>query len=286
MATLDQAVTDTSILERMDLPGQWPPYGTSRASLLASPSKIGILIDSSQGLFSPKMKLLQRELAGKNRTVLYRDPAEQRDHFAQVLGDRLGDVRLWSVPLQVELQLFNRPEFVQSTQATLFLFRPEFPLVYGRIKQLRGDLDGAIGEYVTFRLNENVPSVIDKKRMIPREIRAGLDVYATLYLALAHLEKNDLKNAEDMFLMLLDLLPEPGPNRPSLNMFRWGAHANLGRIYEAKGDRRLAIAHYTQADPTMQHHGNLLRARELVWQDPMAAPPDPLPPAPPEPARP
>ena len=84
--------------------------------------------------------------------------------------------------------------------------------------------------------------------------------------------------------MLLDLLPEPGPNRPTLNMFRWGAHANLGRIYEAKGDRRRAIAHYTQIDPTMQHHGNLLRARELVWQDPMAAPPDPLPPAPSEPA--
>ena len=98
VATLDQALADPAILERMNLPGQ-SPYGTSRASLLASPSKIGILIDSSQGFFHPKMKMLQRELAGKNRTILYRDPAEQRDHFAKVLGDRLGEVKLWSMPL-------------------------------------------------------------------------------------------------------------------------------------------------------------------------------------------
>lgn len=283
VATLDQALTDTAILERMDLPGQLP-YGTSRASLLASASKLSILIDSSQGFFSPKMKLLQRELAGKNRTVLYRDPAEERDHFAQVLGDRLGEVKLWSLPVHVEVQLFTRPDFVRSTEQTLVLFGPEFPLVYARIKQLRGDLTGAIQEYVSFRLAENVPNLIDKKKTIPKQIHEGLNVYATLYLGLAHLERNDLVNAKNMFSMLLDVLPEPGPGRPTLNMFRWGAHANLGRIYEAKGDRWQAIAHYSQIDPTMQHHGNLLRARELVWQDPMAAPPDPLPPAPPEPA--
>ena len=42
VATLNQALADPAILERMDLPGQ-SPYGTSRASLLASPSRIGIL---------------------------------------------------------------------------------------------------------------------------------------------------------------------------------------------------------------------------------------------------
>ena len=89
VATLDQALADPAILERMNLPGLLP-YGTSRASLLGSPTKIGILIDSSPGYFSPKMKLLQAELSGKHRTILYRDPADQRDHFARVLGDRAG----------------------------------------------------------------------------------------------------------------------------------------------------------------------------------------------------
>jgi len=279
VATLNQALADPAILERMNLPGQ-SPYGTSRASLLASPSRIGILMDSSPGFLSPRMKLLQRELAGKNRTILYRDPSEQRDHFAQVLGDRCGEVKLWSIPLYVETELFRKAQFVQSSLQTLRLFSPEFPLVVARIKHLRGDLSGAIQEYVSFRLAKNLPLVIDKKKTIPKEIQDGLDIYATNYLALAQLERNSPGQAESMFLRLLELLPESGSNQHRYNMLRWGAQANLGRIYEAKGDLRRAIAYYGQLDPTMQYHGNLLRARELVWQDPMAAAPDPLPPAP------
>ena len=72
-----------------------------------------------------------------------------------------------------------------------------------------------------------------------------------------------------MFEKTLELLPEPGPNQPYYNMFRWGANANLGRIYEIKNDACRAIAYYTQRDPTQQYVGNLLRARELVWRDPM-----------------
>ena len=82
---------------------------------------------------------------------------------------------------------------------TLLLFRPEFPLVFARIKQLRGDLPDAIQEYVSFRLAENVPLVIDKKKMIPKEIQDGLDVYATNYLALAHLERNALTRPRACF---------------------------------------------------------------------------------------
>jgi hypothetical protein len=290
VASLDEVMSDPSLLERMDLPGQ-EPYETSRASLLASPSKIGVLIDSSPEYFSPKMRLLQQELAGKNRTILYRDPAEERDQFAQVLGDRVGDVKLWQVPLYVRHQLFTNGQFVQSTMRSMMLLGPEYPLVYARIKQLRGDFPEAIAEYVSFRLAPNVPFANlddkkdktknkDKDKFVPKDIQQALDAYSTYYLALAHLERNNLSQAKDMFLMLLDLLPEPGPNQPYVNMFRWGAHANLGRIYEAEGDRRHAIAHYSQSDPTMQHIGNLLRAREMVWEDPMAPPPDPLPAAP------
>ena len=234
------------------------------------------------------MRLLQRELAGKDRTVLFRDPAAQRDHFAQVMGDRLGDVRLWQFPLYVRHELFTNGQFVQATMQSMLLLRPEYPLVYARIKQLRGDFSHAVEDYVTFRLAPNVPFVTgnDKKKtkgqeqFIPKDIQRALDAYATNYLALAQLERNNLVQARDMFLMLLDLLPDPGPGQPRYNMLRWGAHANLGRIYEAMGDRRQAIAHYAQADPTTQHIGNLLRAREILWENPMEPPPDVLPHAP------
>ncbi len=147
MATLAEALSDPSILERMNLPGQ-APYFTSRASLLASTTKIGVLIDSSSGYSAPKMRLLQRELSGKNRTILYRDPAEQRDHFGRVLAPHNGTVSLWRLPMEVETRLFNDPQFVQSIQNSLFFFRPEYPLLYARIKQLRGELDEAIEDYV------------------------------------------------------------------------------------------------------------------------------------------
>jgi tetratricopeptide (TPR) repeat protein len=279
VATLDQALADPAILERMNLPGL-VPYATSRASLLGSPTKIGILIDSSQGYFSPKMKLLQNELSGKNRTILYRDPAEQRDHFRKVLGDRAGLITLWPLPLEVETRLFTDAQFVTSIQASLFLFRSEFPLLYARIKQLRGELDEAIEDYVRFRFAENFPVVNNKKQAIPKEVQSGLDVYATYYLALAHLERNNLDQAELMFKKTLELLPEPGQNQPYYNMFRRGANANLGRINEAR-DPSAAIAHYTQRDPTPQYVGNLIRARELVWRDPTGAVPATLPAAPP-----
>jgi len=286
VATLEQALADPAILERMNLPGL-KPYFTSRASLLGSRTKIGILIDSSTGYFLPKMKLLERELAGKSRTILYCDPAEQRDHFVHVLGDRSGGVALWPLPFQVEIQLFENPQYVKSIQSSLFLFQRKFPLVYARVKQLRGELDEAVEDYVKLRFKEDAPSVTDKKELIPPDVQAGLDVYATYFLALADLERHNLdqteryslEQAELKFRNTLELLPEPGLSRPYYNMLRWGANANLGRIYEAMKDNRRAIAHQTQPDPTAQNVGNLLRARELLLSDPMAAVVS-LPPAP------
>jgi hypothetical protein len=269
VATVAQAMADPAILERMNLPGL-APYGTSRASLLGSPSKIGVLIDSSQGYFAPKMKLLQAELAGKHRTILYRDPADERDHFNRALGNHAGFVSLWNVPLEVETRLFTDPQFVRSVQASLYLFNSDWPLVYARVKHLRGEFDDAIEEYGRLRFKENAPTVTNKKQAIPKDVQDGLDAYATYYLALAQLEQNNLDLAARMFEQVLTLLPEYGPKQPYYTMFRRGANANLGRIYELKNDPVRAIAHYTQADPTEQYVGNLLRARELVWRAPMA----------------
>jgi hypothetical protein len=269
VATLEDVMTNPEILERMNLPGQLP-YGTSRASLVGSPTKIGILLDSSSGLFSPKMKLLQRELAGKNRTILYRDPAEQRDHFVRALRNRLGKVTLWALPLDVETRLFSDAMFVKAIQASLFLFQRDFPLVYARVKQLRGEYKEAIADYIALRFKQDAPQVTNKKKSIPKDVQDGLDVYAGYYLALAHLETGNLDNAALMFRKTLELLPESGPNRPYYAMFRWGANANLGRIYEAKKEFRKALECYSQFDPTYQYVGNQIRAREMVLRDPMA----------------
>jgi tetratricopeptide (TPR) repeat protein len=279
VATLEQALEDSKILERMNLPGH-SPYGTSRASLVGSPTRIGLLIDSAPGYFATKMRLLQRELAGKNRTILFRDAAEQRNRFASALGHRLGAVSLWGLPLEVQTRLFTDSRYVEALQASLYLFRQDFPLLYARVKQLRGEFDEATEAYVRFRFAENAPQVIDKKKPIPKDIQEGLDVYSTYYLALTHLERNNLDKAEMMLKKLLEILPEPGPNRPYYSMFRWGANANLARIAEARKDTARAVAYATQNDPTPQYIGNLLRAREMIWNNPIAGAFVTLPPAP------
>lgn len=278
VATLDQAMADPTILDRMDLPGQ-SPYGTTRAALLGSSSRIGILIDSGLRYFSPRMKLLQQNLAGKNLTVLFRDPAEQRDRFAEALGDRLGGVALWQLPITVETLLFSSPQFMESTKRAQILFQPEFPLLYARMKQLRGETPEAVQDYVTFRFAEN-SLMTDKKTPMPREVQQALDVYATYFLGTCHLDQGDARQADFFFEKTLQMLPEPGKGQPYYNMYRWGAQANLARLKEAKGELAKATAFYSLNDPTTQRHGNLLRARDLVWRDPTSPCPAPLPPAP------
>ena len=206
VATLDDALNDPAVLAGLDLPGE-RAYPASRAALLASPSKIGIWLDSSPGYFSPRMRLLQGHLEGPDRTVLYRDPAEQRDRFAEVLGRWSGGVSLWDVPKDVETRLFTDPGFVEATQRAQPYFYPRFPLVGARMKQLRGDLTGAVEDYVTFSLRDN-PTETDKKTPLSASDQRALDVYASYFLGLCHLERNNPRLAETSFERTLKLIPE------------------------------------------------------------------------------
>ena len=130
VATLDQALADPAILERMNLPGQ-SPYGTSRASLLASPPE-----DRHPDRFQPGLLLTQDEAAparaGRQEP---NGPLPRPGGATRSLRPGAGRPAAATSSSGVfrsrsRLQLFTRPEFVQSTQQTLVLFGPEFPLVY------------------------------------------------------------------------------------------------------------------------------------------------------------
>ena len=203
------------------------PYGTSRASLLGSPTKIGILLDSSRGYFSPKMKLLQRELAGKYRTILFRDPAEQRDHFAQVLGDRTGESSLWAFPSRSRPGSSPTRSSSHRSSRRCSCSSREFPLIYARVKQLRGDLDEAINDYVKLRFTENAPLVNDKKNADPqghpgRSGRLRHLLSGTGPPGKAQLDRRADDQQAELFRNTLELLPEPGPSQPYYHMLRWG----------------------------------------------------------------
>ncbi len=282
VATLDAAMTNPEILARLDMPGQ-SNYGTTRADLASATSKLAILLDSSRGYASPKMQLLQSRLVGKNRTVLFRDPAEVRAHFNQVIGPKLTAVNLWQLPLIVEMNLFNNPQFVASTLYARRLFDGRLPLLYARMAQLKGDLPDAIQQYVAIRFVSGA-IMRDKKTPIVPIVQRELDVYATYFLGLCHLEQKNNAQAERFFKQTLSITPTPAPNREFCFMFRWGANTNLGLLNLDRGDLPNATRYLSQPDvplsPTPQSIGNIWLAREALWRNPIAPVGDLLPPAP------
>lgn len=279
VATLEQAASDPAILDHLSLPKASYPIRSEDLSQ----GRVRVLLASSLGSLAPRMKRLQERLTGENRMILYRNPAEVAHAFAAAIGSRLESVRLWGMPLEVEYRLFHDAQFTAATLHTIRLFDARWPLLQARLDQLRGETETAINRYVSFRYAEGLLES-DGKTPIAPEVAAILNLYATQFLALAQLDRGWDDQAESLFLQSLKLFPEPGPGQPYLNMFRWGACSNLGRLYEEGGQPLLAVRYYSQDDPTAQSIGNRLRARPLIWSDPFvpdaALPTLPPPPAP------
>lgn len=275
VATLEQAATDPGVLDRLDLPDPPIPYATEAADL----GRVRVFLDSSRGYFAPKMQLLQNDLAGANRMVLHRDPAEQRAAWASALGGRLEAVELWELPLTVEFRLFTDPGYVQAIQFINLYFDPQFPLLGARLRQLRGDLADAKQELTRARFRRNVPQAVGGQ-VDPRaiqEIQESLDLFATYYLALAQLDDEMPDQAINLFEQSLRIPPQDPMivrGRPA-TLLRLGADANLGLLYGEKGEVGPATYHYSRSNSTPQSQGNLLRANALVFEDPFGPPPPP-----------
>lgn len=265
VATLFQAMDDPSVLSQLDLPGR--PYSTHQDVL--SKAKITVMLDSTVGQMSPRMRQLQLNLAGRDRMMLFRDPAEEDAVFAKALGDRFGGTSLWKLPIEVNTLLFTDPNFVTATQHAIRFFDSALPLLPARMSQIRGELAAAIESYAGFGFAE-VPVLNDGKTIIPKPLADVLDQYATYYLGLAKLDQNRPDKADDFFEQSLRILPEIDPKNFYVSMFRWGAETNLGLIRAELGDRAGAIRYLTAPQPTTQEHGNLLRARALIWENPFA----------------
>src|SRR5262249_8614594 len=152
----------------------------------------------SLGYHSPRMRLLQSKLASRNRMILFRDPAEQRDAFARAFGDRLAGALLWMLPIDVEDRLFTEPQLVEATHQPLTMDDPRLPLRPPRLMQLRGDIPAAIQTYVNIRYNPK-PTLSDRKTPIPPEIQYAIDMHSTYFLALAQLEQGNLTQAVNQF---------------------------------------------------------------------------------------
>jgi hypothetical protein len=266
VATLEQAATDPAVLDQLALGGR--PYTLTQADLAAA-GKLTIGIDSTLGLLSPRMRQLQLNLTGRDRMVLFRDPAEQDAAWAEALGDRFGRTELWLLPVMIEDRLFTDPDFNRATQFAGMYFNAALPLLPARLAQLRGEIARAVESYAGFRFAENPVQNDGKTPIHPRD-QAVLNLYATYMLGLAKLDQNQPEPAAFFFRETIRILPPPQPGAPYVVFFRYGAETNLGLLEAARGNRVEAVRYLSRPQPTPQEHGNLLRARALIWEDPFA----------------
>ncbi|MBI1322018.1 hypothetical protein GC170_02365 [bacterium] len=289
VATLEEAITDPRILQAMQLPGG-PTYGPTTADLATG--ELSILADMSTSYLSPRMRLLEQRLAGKNRMILFRDVAELETSFMNAVKPRVKEVRIWDLPFTVESLLFTNPEFVNAAQYPLRIFDFKLPVLAARTAQLRGETADALEKYATMRFAENA-LMRDKITPIPPDVQKVIDLYSTYFLALCHLDNSlrrtpreaeqreaDLKQARFFFNESLRLYPDPSPERPFFYMFRWNAFSNLGLLALDAGDEANAVRFLAAPQPTTQGYGNSLLASNLVWADPFRPAPAALPPAP------
>lgn len=288
IATLQDAATDPAILEALDMPGLFP-YDVRATDLL--PGRVSILIDSTLGYMTPRMRLLQRDLAGKHKMILFRDPGEEAAAFRKALGIYADKVRFWSLPLTVDARLRSDSAFVRATQYSLQFFDPraELPLIRARLKQLRGDLTGAVEDYALLRFVERPRRTDVKRTPIPADVQHSLDVYATHFLALCQLDRNQLDQAELLFEQSLRLAAgesaddSVGFAGAYVPRFHSSTQTNLGLLAAKRRSIGRSLRFLLADDPTWQRLGNLLTARDLIFEHPFgpaADPPTPFAPMP------
>ena len=288
-ATLAALVRDPDLLRGYDTPET--PFPVRPSDLVEG--KVTFYLDSSRGYMCPKMKLLQELLSADLRMILHREPSAQFDAIfkaASTAGLADPQVAFWEMPRQIEQLLLTNPQFVGSIKDSLLFFNarlemtPELPLLSARLAQLRGDLGQAKTKYVNFRFADRIEQRDGNAIQLPRELQAVLDLYATYFLGLCHLETGNLDSARRMFEQTLTLSPEPRRDLPVFvypHLFRWSALSNLARLEERAGNTAEAIRDYIRpTDLTPQKIGDQQRAAQLVFQDPMIALASPRPPAP------
>jgi tetratricopeptide (TPR) repeat protein len=285
-ATLAEVAADDGLLRQLDESTE-SPYPLKSSQL----DKVTILLEASPASLSQRMKLLESRLVGADHLKITADPGGQAKLFRKCR--HVADVRLWQVPYMTILEeLQNRQARLQWQAMMLTPFMAQFrapaplqreretddpeadsrgrrngpvaALWKGRIYHLKGRLSGspnAVECYQLARASIYDLSILSRnsgqdKEAVARYVWAKLD--ASYWLGLIAAVQDNPRSAEDYFLnRTLKALPG--------NFWTRGATYNLGRLYEASGEPKKAIALYRQEmhPEASDRQGNLLRARWL-----------------------
>ena len=298
IATLSQVIATPELLDTLSVEGHpYPVKANDLKEMLA-------LIDVAPTAFSLRMKLVENNLAGAQRTILTTNPSDLAARLQKCKG--ITATSIWSVPYEtmwfetaMHKLLEQNPQIAQSYFQAVGVFQFHHPLVQGRHLHFVGVLNKQADEEGVkefdlakeFYLKARVPKVALENMQDSKEIQKQMGLvrgpqegdfvwqarvasarmfatqskqHATYWLGLAHYESG---NYDAAVQWLKGRTLEADPPTP----WTAGARYNLARTYEVLGDIEAARELYL-ADDSPQQHGNRLRAKLLQqWQQPAAA---------------
>jgi hypothetical protein len=254
-ATLAQAADDEKVLRRLDA-NEKNAYPLSAADL----KHVAIMLEASPAYLARRMQLFESKLAGAEKMVLSTHPSAQAERWKAVAG--VDDVRLWQLPFDTleRRSRLSRDEVLAQLAALLpFYAMPAAPLYRGRVLQLKGRFTGDDGAIHFYQLARPSTEAITTSYMAEVEkvvqLRAKQD--ASYWLGLIAYQRQSYPAAIDYFTKRTLLFAPDGP-------WTVGARYNLGRTFEAAGERERAILQYNSNANSPGYLGDLLRAKWLA----------------------
>jgi hypothetical protein len=292
IATLGQALDDPQVLRQLDVEDL--PY-----PLAAKDLKIAALIDAEPDALSRRMQLLQGALPADQHLILTVRPSILEPKLRKCRG--VGQVNLWRCGFEAVLyHRFGRDiaaardaAVARARYIEVGVFNPDYPLAKGRNLHLQGRFEkedeapGARTFYLSsrqpdqninrFESSQMVREAAGIQQKLPQDENQQKEMiemfasiartqkhHATYWLGLTYHEAGNQAGAIEW---LADRTMEAYPPSPWIP----GARYNLARCYEDLGQWDAARKWLESDKDSPQHHGNLLRAREIAQRHPEAA---------------
>jgi len=278
-ATLAEVRADDRLLRRLDL-GPTQPYPVKSADL----KHVVLLVEGSPQYLAKRMKLLESHLAGKQKMVLTAMPAAQAERLKKAAGPDAA-AQLWALPyetLQRRWRLGPQGVIARLMALLPFYAIPASPLYRGRVLHLKGRFEGQRGAIVFYQeahpsnqmLRDRLQQVAAKIAKLPEEqqpVAAGMAELngqacvrgkqnASYWLGLIAFEQGN----DASYAAAIDYFDKRTLQAVPNSQWGLGASYNLGRAYEATGQRKKAIEWYQRAEAIFPgSYGSLLRAKWL-----------------------
>ena len=269
-ANLEETQSNTRVLRRLDLPGQFD-YALNPGEL----KEFEILLDVPPAAASARMKMLQSALLSDERMNTFQDLESVKESFVARLPEGT-NVRLWEIPAMAQVYAQAIEDLLKTTTPKSQAYRArhgvwlmDTPAAQGRFQHLYGNFentDGALGAlslYMNARTDDESIRKLEYDPEVQRElgvqrdpnepmesyaqkIRLFQDVFrkskidASYLMAQLHYDRGNYSASEKWFKnRVVD------PDNVAAAGWQALAHYCLGRIYQEQGDLEKARVELT-----------------------------------------